>query len=68
MVDTNSGSNAGDAEDGQFDLSSSLIPLREIKAASITHVAFDGALKHPLLLKEDLKKDVVGSFGLQELY
>lgn len=33
----------------------SLAPPRELKAAVTTEVSFDGLLKEPLLLKEDLK-------------
>ncbi|OGE50328.1 hypothetical protein PENARI_c017G04737 [Penicillium arizonense] len=38
-----------------FDISESLAPSRENKAAVTTKVTFDGLLKEPLLLKEDLK-------------
>ena len=36
-------------------LNDSLAPPRELKAAVTTDVSFDGLLKEPLLLKEDLK-------------
>lgn len=36
-------------------ISESLAPPRELKAAVTTEVSFDGLLKEPLLLKEDLK-------------
>ncbi|KAJ5320499.1 hypothetical protein PENANT_c010G05444 [Penicillium antarcticum] len=38
-----------------FDISESLAPSRENKTAVTTKVTFDGLLKEPLLLKEDLK-------------
>lgn len=36
-------------------VSESLAPPRELKAAVTTDISFDGLLKEPLLLKEDLK-------------
>ncbi|KAL2010157.1 hypothetical protein VTN00DRAFT_5964 [Thermoascus crustaceus] len=41
--------------DAPFGISESLVPARELKAAGITSVSFDGLLQEPLLLKEDLK-------------
>lgn len=38
-----------------FAISESLAPPRELKAATTTDITFDGLLKEPLLLKEDLK-------------
>lgn len=38
-----------------LNISESLAPPREHKAATTTDVTFDGLLKEPLLLKEDLK-------------
>ncbi|KAJ5787419.1 hypothetical protein N7457_002409 [Penicillium paradoxum] len=37
-----------------FSISESLAPPRELKAATTTDITFDGLLKEPLLLKEDL--------------
>ena len=38
-----------------FNVSDSLAPLRPNQSAKTTTVAFDGLLKNPLSLKEDLK-------------
>lgn len=38
-----------------FGIGDSFVPPREIKAAGTTSLTFDGLLKDPLLLKEDLK-------------
>lgn len=38
-----------------FNVSESLAPRRENSAAVTTDISFDGLLKEPLLLKEDLK-------------
>ncbi|KAL2833654.1 putative methyltransferase-domain-containing protein [Aspergillus pseudoustus] len=43
-----------------FNISESLVPPREIKAAGQSHVSFDGLLQRPLLLKEDLKEGCGG--------
>ena len=40
---------------GGLNISESLAPPRELKAAATTDISFDGLLKEPLLLKEDLK-------------
>lgn len=42
-------------QDVPFDINTSLAPPRELKAAGTTSLTFDGLLKEPLLLKEDLK-------------
>ncbi|KAL1983549.1 hypothetical protein VTN96DRAFT_10209 [Rasamsonia emersonii] len=47
-------------QDSLFDISESLVPIRELKQPGITSVSFDGLLKDPLLLKEDLKKGCGG--------
>lgn len=41
--------------DAPFNVSNSLAPPRVNKAAGTTTTTFDGLLKEPLLLKEDLK-------------
>lgn len=41
--------------DASFRVNESLAPLRSNKTAVTTSVNFDGLLKEPLLLKEDLK-------------
>ncbi|KAJ6164319.1 hypothetical protein N7470_002991 [Penicillium chermesinum] len=46
--------------DVPFELTSSLAPPRELKAAGTTSLSFDGLLKDPLLLKEDLKEGCGG--------
>lgn len=46
--------------DVSFQISESLAPLRTNKAAVITSLSFDGLLKEPLLLKEDLKEGCGG--------
>lgn len=43
-----------------FNVSESLVPVRELKAPGITSVSFDGLLKEPLLLKEDLRNGCGG--------
>jgi len=43
-----------------FNISESLVPPREIKAAGQSHVSFNGLLQKPLLLKEDLKEGCGG--------
>ncbi|KAL3456824.1 putative methyltransferase-domain-containing protein [Aspergillus heterothallicus] len=43
-----------------LNISESLVPPREFKAAGQSHVSFDGLLQHPLLLKEDLKEGCGG--------
>lgn len=47
-------------QDSLFDISESLVPIRELKQPGITSVSFDGLLKDPLLLKEDLKEGCGG--------
>lgn len=46
--------------DAIFNVSASLAPPRNNKAAEITELSFDGYLKEPLLLKEDLKNGCGG--------
>ncbi|KAJ5745539.1 hypothetical protein N7520_010721 [Penicillium odoratum] len=46
--------------DDPFHVSTSLAPLRINKAAGTTSLTFDGSLKEPLLLKEDLKNGCGG--------
>lgn len=46
--------------DAPFNVSASLAPPRDIKAAGTTTTTFDGLLKEPLLLKEDLKNGCGG--------
>lgn len=43
-----------------FDISESLVPVRETKQAGQSNVSFDGLLQRPLLLKEDLKEGCGG--------
>ncbi|KAL5366425.1 putative methyltransferase-domain-containing protein [Aspergillus floccosus] len=43
-----------------FDISESLVPVRDRKAAGHSTVSFGGLLKEPLLLKEDLKEGCGG--------
>ncbi|KAI9369984.1 putative methyltransferase-domain-containing protein [Aspergillus egyptiacus] len=43
-----------------FHISESLVPVREVKQAGQSHVTFDGLLRRPLLLKEDLKEGCGG--------
>lgn len=46
--------------DAPFNVSASLAPPRDIKAAGTTTTTFDGLLREPLLLKEDLKNGCGG--------
>lgn len=46
--------------DAPFDVSNSLVPHRDNKPAGTSTVTFDGLLKEPLLLKEDLKNGCGG--------
>ncbi|KAJ5907975.1 hypothetical protein N7495_000657, partial [Penicillium taxi] len=46
--------------DASFNVSDSLAPPRAIKSAGTTNINFDGLLKEPLLLKEDLKNGCGG--------
>lgn len=50
-----SDSNLDSIFDAPFDVSVSLAPPRVNKAAATTTLDFEGLLKEPLLLKEDLK-------------
>jgi hypothetical protein len=55
-----------DLSDNSFDpgvpfrINESLIPARETNAAGTITVSFNGLLKHPLLLREDLKEGCGG--------
>lgn len=46
--------------DAPLNVSESLVPVRNHKAAQVISVSFDGLLKNPLLLKEDLKEGCGG--------
>ncbi|KAL1965166.1 hypothetical protein VTN77DRAFT_6079 [Rasamsonia byssochlamydoides] len=59
MADTDPVSTLSD-QDSLFDISESLIPIRELKPPGTTSVSFDGLLKDPLVLKEDLKEGCGG--------
>ena len=43
-----------------FDVSESLVPVRSAEASGVSAVSFDGLLKKPLLLQEDLKEGCGG--------
>lgn len=43
-----------------FDVSESLVPIREPNGAGQSSVSFDGLLSNPLLLKEDLSEGCGG--------
>ncbi|KAL4896329.1 putative methyltransferase-domain-containing protein [Aspergillus ambiguus] len=46
--------------DAAFDISESLVPVRDRKTAGHSTISFGGLLKEPLLLKEDLKEGCGG--------
>lgn len=54
-MEAHEASSVSSDSDAPFGISESLVPARELKAAGITSVSFDGLLQEPLLLKEDLK-------------
>lgn len=43
-----------------FEVSESLVPMRDLKTAEQNTVSFDGLLEEPLILKEDLKEGCGG--------
>lgn len=49
-----------DERDGVFDIDEELVPVRELKQAGVMEVDFEGMLKTPLRLEEDLKKGCGG--------
>ncbi|KAI4725529.1 hypothetical protein E4T49_06745 [Aureobasidium sp. EXF-10728] len=49
-----------DERNGVFDIDEELVPVRELKQAGVMEVDFDGLLKTPLKLEEDLKKGCGG--------
>ncbi|CAD0108543.1 unnamed protein product [Aureobasidium uvarum] len=49
-----------DERNGVFDIDEELVPVRELKQAGVMEVDFDGLLKTPLRLEEDLKKGCGG--------
>jgi hypothetical protein len=56
-----SGSSPGSSDiDASFNVSESLVPARDLKTAEVNVVDFDGLLKTPLLLQEDLKEGCGG--------
>ncbi|KAE8145588.1 putative methyltransferase-domain-containing protein [Aspergillus avenaceus] len=46
--------------DGALNISESLVPVRNHKGVACTEIAFDGFLKEPLVLREDLKEGCGG--------
>lgn len=46
--------------DTSLSISESLVPIRDHKPAQVSSVSFDGLLKNPLLLKEDLREGCGG--------
>ncbi|KAK1150348.1 Protein-lysine N-methyltransferase efm6 [Aspergillus melleus] len=51
---------APDGLNDDFEVSESLVPMRDLKAAEQNTVSFDGLLAEPLILKEDLKEGCGG--------
>lgn len=49
-----------DERDGIFDIDEELVPVRELKQAGVMEVDFEGLLKTPLRLEEDLREGCGG--------
>ncbi|KAG9529491.1 S-adenosyl-L-methionine-dependent methyltransferase, partial [Aureobasidium melanogenum] len=49
-----------DERDGVFDIDEELVPVRELKQAGVMEVDFEGMLKTPLRLEEDLREGCGG--------
>lgn len=63
LLSTMESSNSPDKQSGlseSFDISESLVPARDLKTAGHTEISFDGLLKEPLIIKEDLKEGCGG--------
>ncbi|PYH97746.1 hypothetical protein BO71DRAFT_317855 [Aspergillus ellipticus CBS 707.79] len=55
----NTGSSPIDSNES-FNINESLVPVRDLKAASQRSISFDGLLQSPLILQEDLKEGCGG--------
>lgn len=53
-------SSSDDESNGVFGIGEDLVPVRELKQKGIMEVDFDGLLKTPLKLEEDLKEGCGG--------